>query len=76
MGVMGCHRKDCDHIMCDYYSSKYGYICWDCRNELVNALRRGVTIQEFMQTSKHATDVFSREVAEKIVEEEFETRSN
>ena len=37
MGVMGCSRKGCDNIMCDRYSDDYGYICWECFNELVSS---------------------------------------
>jgi hypothetical protein len=33
MGVMGCHRKDCEQIMCDTYVSDIGYICWECKSE-------------------------------------------
>ena len=50
MGVMSCSRRDCEHIMCDRYSTKYGYICDECFEELV---RLGIhaNIQEFMNTT-------------------------
>ena len=35
MGVKSCHRGDCRNVMCDRYSSEYGYICGDCFKELV-----------------------------------------
>jgi len=35
MGVLSCDRNGCDRIMCDRYSSEYGYICWECFDELV-----------------------------------------
>ncbi len=35
MGVMTCGRDSCDGIMCERYSSTYGYICKECFEELV-----------------------------------------
>lgn len=35
MGVRHCARKGCEAIMCDRYSSAYGYICDNCFDELV-----------------------------------------
>jgi len=49
MGVRACTRKDCTNIMCDRYSTDYGYICDDCFEELISSL---VDIEEFMNTSK------------------------
>ena len=34
MGVKACRRKGCDNIMCDLYSSNFGYICYDCFEEM------------------------------------------
>jgi len=34
MGVMECNRKDCDNIMCNRYSQRFGYICDECFEEL------------------------------------------
>lgn len=34
MGVLMCNRGDCEHVMCDRYSARYGYICNDCFDEL------------------------------------------
>lgn len=33
MGVMQCHRKGCENIMCDTYINSVGYICSDCKYE-------------------------------------------
>ena len=33
MGVMSCHRRDCENIMCDTYVQGAGYICWECKKE-------------------------------------------
>lgn len=33
MGVMQCHRKGCEEIMCSTYVSSVGYICSDCQYE-------------------------------------------
>jgi len=34
MGVKECRRKDCDNIMCNRYSQRFGYICDECFEEL------------------------------------------
>jgi len=47
MGVMPCSRGNCEHIMCDRYSTRYGYICSDCFKELVK-LGVDTDIEEFM----------------------------
>lgn len=33
MGVMSCHRKNCDSIMCDTYIRDVGYVCHECESE-------------------------------------------
>jgi len=35
MGIMSCDRNGCGAIMCDRYSSTYGYICHTCFRELI-----------------------------------------
>lgn len=47
MGVLSCDRRNCTNIMCDRHSWKYGYLCEECFDELVN---RGtsVDLEEFM----------------------------
>ena len=67
MGVMGCHRMNCENIMCSMYSSKYGYLCYDCFNELV---QKGITtnVKAFMESSKDDAD---QEVDESIVRAHF-----
>lgn len=51
MGVLECSRRGCDHIMCDRYSSRFGYICNSCFDELVTT---GPTtnVEEFMRSEK------------------------
>jgi len=48
MGVLPCWRGNCDNIMCDRYSSKYGYICFDCYEELCSTTP--ASIKEFMDS--------------------------
>lgn len=36
MGVMSCHRKDCESIMCRTYVKDAGYICYECQCEFGN----------------------------------------
>lgn len=46
MGVLPCDRAGCENIMCDRLSSRYGYICWECFEDLIDS---GTTdIKEFM----------------------------
>ncbi len=51
MGVLPCSRIGCENILCNRYSPKYGYICDECFEELVNC---GVTtdISEFLLSTK------------------------
>jgi len=51
MSVMSCHRNNCENIMCDRYSSKYGYICNDCFDELLK-LGPQADISDFMNSTK------------------------
>jgi len=51
MGVLSCDRNGCDRIMCDRYSSEYGYICWECFDELV-ASGPTTDIEVFMNSLK------------------------
>ena len=52
MGVMRCDRADCENILCDWYSSEYGYLCNDCMTEL-RSLVPSVTVYNFMTTPKY-----------------------
>lgn len=51
MSVMSCNRRDCENIMCDKYSSRFGYICYECFDELVN-LGIHEDVESFMNTRK------------------------
>lgn len=51
MGVMACSRAGCENPMCERYSSKYGYICSGCFDELCHA-GVGVSIREFMESER------------------------
>jgi len=75
MGVMPCSRDGCDHILCDCYSAEFGYICWDCRYELIEFLKRRrpgnirAAIREFMDgEAKHQKDEAYDEYVEKSVD--------
>ena len=50
MGVMACDRNGCDKIMCDFYSSEHGYLCYECHEELLNM--QNTSIKKFMRSSK------------------------
>ena len=71
MGVMQCDREGCEHIMCHLLSDKYGYICGDCYEELIewciNA--RSVdddVIKSFMHSPKTSQLDLSKAVREAI----------
>ncbi len=50
MGVLACDRYGCENIMCDFYSHTYGYLCWECKNELENTPM--TNFESFMQSAK------------------------
>jgi hypothetical protein len=52
MGVLACNRYDCENIMCDRYSSTYGYICNECFDELVASGKKN--IQKFMESNRNS----------------------
>jgi len=79
MGVLACDRKGCDNIMCDRLSHRYGYICNDCFEELVNRIstqeNRGLlvtAIEEFMDSDKYNTNYTpDRNFIEAYLDKEF-----
>lgn len=50
MGAMYCHREGCTNAMCQRYSERYGYICYDCFEELTKS--QTLDIEAFMKTPK------------------------
>lgn len=70
MSVLSCDRRDCESVMCDRLSHKYGYICSDCLEELVN-LGEGTNIKGFMNTSKDASDPEEEHAARDYFESVF-----
>jgi hypothetical protein len=69
MGVMQCSRHECDNVMCYRYSPKYGYICYDCFNELVD-LGANTNIREFM--ASEINGVNKKMDAYELFDKEFE----
>ena len=70
MGVLACDRNGCENIMCDYYSDTYGYLCWECYNELLEKCD-SISIGAFMYTRKD--DSWSRTQQENV-QQEFKNR--
>ena len=56
MGVLQCDRRECENIMCDRYSPKYGYICYECFDELVS-LGADANIGHFMVSAFNNSDI-------------------
>ncbi len=52
MSYMQCDREGCENIMCDRYSSQYGYICDKCFKELVAS---GTWLISYFMAKKCAT---------------------
>jgi hypothetical protein len=64
MSVLACDRAGCDNVMCDRFSDDYGYICWECFNELTEL--GTLDIQEFMYTPRPTIHNPDPETYEKI----------
>jgi hypothetical protein len=71
MGVLACDRQGCENVMCDYYSHTYGYLCYDCMQEL-KAISGSMTIRQFMACPAHH-NTHSYEW-DNYVESEFKSR--
>jgi hypothetical protein len=56
MGVKYCDRANCDNIMCHRYSDIYGYICYECFDELVST-GPATNIKQFMSTPKQEVNL-------------------
>lgn len=52
MSILQCSRNSCESVMCERYSSKYGYICSGCFDELLH-LRASANISEFMASERN-----------------------
>uniref|UniRef100_A0A6M3LGJ1 Uncharacterized protein n=1 Tax=viral metagenome TaxID=1070528 RepID=A0A6M3LGJ1_9ZZZZ len=74
MSLLACDRKGCENIM-DRYSSKYGYICHECFEELVQ-LGPTTDIKSFMDSVKIETDDKLKRQAEDRFDAEFEITFN
>lgn len=72
MGVLACDRKDCDNIMCDFYSDTFGYLCYECLREL-KSVSGSMTIQQFMNVPAGRGNKRSYEW-ENYIESEFKSR--
>jgi putative NIF3 family GTP cyclohydrolase 1 type 2 len=73
MGVMTCNRNGCSCILCDHYSSEYGYLCNDCFAELTE--KPFTNIKEFMDSKIIKTDPFDREKWVEILNYKFNKES-
>lgn len=73
MSVLACDRNSCDNIMCDFYSSEHGYLCYDCRNELVET-NGSMTISQFMNIPKPMGRNYEDKSWRRYVEDVFESR--
>lgn len=51
MSVLECDRRGCNNIMCDNLSHEYGYLCHECKQELIET-NGNVSFYEFMNGEK------------------------
>lgn len=68
MSVLACSKWGCDNINCNRYSIRYGYICSECFDELVE-LGADTNISEFMHREKQSDN--DRKAAKVRFEVEF-----
>jgi hypothetical protein len=47
MGVLPCKRQNCENVMAEYYSESWGYLCADCKEELLKT--PWVSIEKFLE---------------------------
>jgi len=66
MGVLACDRAGCGNIMCDRYSSDFGYICDYCYEELKQS---NLPINIFMKTPKKELPNYDYEKEFKLFKE-------
>ena len=66
MGVLSCDRLGCQNIMCDRLSFKYGYICNECFDELVE-LGPYANITIFMDSRKEEKLRYQEKISAEIL---------
>lgn len=71
MGVLSCDRLGCQNIMCNRLSHKYGYICDECFEELIE-LGPYANIELFMDSRREEKDYSDEISAEALFSEEFQ----
>ena len=60
MGVMQCSRNSCENILCDRYSSEFGYICDKCYEQLdMSKPQSAEDITAFMAKKKTSVEAVS-----------------
>ncbi len=73
MSVLECSRNGCESIMCDNVSRTYGYLCNDCKQELIEGGSSYNSIRDFLRSPReylsHEDDTW-----ESDIEEEFPSR--
>ena len=73
MGVLKCDRKNCENIMCRYYSVVHGYLCEDCFEELVSSGYK-TDVTNFMSDYRKIDKVDARIVFIQIFTDRYKER--
>ncbi len=73
MSVLACDRKGCENVMCDRLSHEFGYICYECFDELVK-LGVQTDIREFMRSDKGSRAYHNYVASSKYFSEVFPPR--
>ena len=62
MGSMQCYRVGCENACCDLYNERFGYICFECFEQLVAI--GSLDVAAFMADDKEVK--INREVFESL----------
>jgi hypothetical protein len=73
MSVLACDRFSCQNIMCDKHSYEYGYICYECFEELVD-LGINTDVEDFMNSTKRTLIKRDKDYALEFFSEIFPDR--
>jgi len=76
MGVMSCSRNGCENIMCSRYSDEFGYICYECFQELKDKQEcdHSLSLKKIKKFMEKPKTIFNSEKIkpEIVLEEVFE----
>lgn len=53
-----CSKRGCGEIMCQWYSDRFGYLCYECLSELksLGSVLSEEEVNEWLKVDKHRKD--------------------